>query len=196
MSKQLKTIITLCDADFLECQFFYSFQKEGKKETRRFTLTFRIGPLSDSVNVQNDILAAFFVDQVLNYILPFQPLSVSYDRLKFRVASDTGELRQSAKHELLMQRGRGLMPNEDPTHLYGKYSCRFSKRGETGSLTLRISEFVSAPRRDYFMNSLAQNVFTLNVDSQKIPFRFCGLTLNRTVDEIYDFYDEIIEKIT
>lgn len=95
-----------------------------------------------------------------------------------------------------MQRGRGLMPNEEPTHLYGKYSCRFSKRGETGSLTLRISEFVSAAKRDYFINSLAQNVFTLNGDSQKIPFRFCGLTLNRTVDEIYDLYDEIIEKIT
>ena len=140
MSKQLKTILTLFDANFIECQFFYSFLKEGQRETRSFTLTFRIGPLSDSVSVdvQNDVLAAFFVDQVLNYILPFQPPSLSYNRLKFRVGSDTGEVRQSAKHELLMQRGRGLMPNEDPTQLYGKYSCRFSKRGETGSLKSRL----------------------------------------------------------
>ena len=126
----------------------------------------------------------------------FQPPTVAYDRLIFRIAASTGEIRQSAKQELLLQRGRSFMPNEDPTQLYGKYSCRFSKRGETGSLTLRISEFVSAPKRDYFINSLAQNVFTLNVDSQKIPFRFCGITLNRTVDEIYDFYNFIIEKIT
>lgn len=63
--------MTLFSSDFVECQFFYSFLKEGQRETRSFTLTFRVGPLTDSVDVDNDVLATFFVEQVLNLLLPF-----------------------------------------------------------------------------------------------------------------------------
>ena len=63
---------------------------------------------------------------------------------------------------------------------------------------------IAYPKMDYFINSVLLEPLILTIektedesssDSVVVKLKLVGLTLNNVFDEMYDYFDEIIEKI-
>ena len=203
MSKIYKKLITLESSFFIETKFLSLFfnKETGEKTKSSFNLLFQIGEIisdeSDGIVVDSSELSAFFVQTVLDrIILNYHTPDTNYYRVQFRIASDSKQILNSFKFEIPIKRGTGARLNEDMNQIFGNYSCRFIKENQRNQLTLRIKNIIAPPQMDYFINSFLNTSFEYVISgNKKINFKFVGLTLNRAYPEIYDFFDEILEKI-
>lgn len=79
--------------------------------------------------------------------------------------------------------------------IFGNYSCRFIKENQRSQLTLRIKNMIGPPQIDYFINSFLNiSLEYITSENKTINFKFVGLTLNKVYPDIYNFFDEILEK--
>nr|AYC64013.1 hypothetical protein [Halimeda micronesica] len=210
MSKLKNQSINLKASFFVETRFL-SYVKQGSpgaKKKSSFSLVFQAletGFLSkikdNNLAIEQTILGDFFINQILEQrILQYHPPDTYYDRLEFRIASETKQIQQTIQYEFPILRGQGVL-NENK--ILGNYSCRFRSDSQKGLLNLRIKNMVSNPKRDYFINFLLLNSLKFSTenagfadDEKIIYFQLVGLTLNNTFENMYDDFDEIIEKIS
>ena len=214
MSKFKNQLIKLKASFFIVIRFFYYIKQgsPGAKKKSSFSLVFQaldtafLAQTKDNfLAVESTILGDFFINQILEqHILQYHPTNTYYDRLEFRIASETKQIQQTIQFEFPILRGQGVI-NENK--MLGNYSCRFISDSQKGFLNLRIKNMVSTPKRDYFINSLLLNSLKIsmansavafavdNDDDKIIYFQLVGLSLNNTFENMYDYFDEIIEKI-
>ena len=206
MSKRIQQNFVLSSGYLVEIRFFYSlFDLEGDYgkiiRNSSFSMVFRAGEIvNDSISISNTQLGDFFTQEILDkLVLPYHPVNIWYSRLKIRIASDTLNILSTGKYDFPYKKGLGTPLEMSPSQIYGTYRCRFSNEGSRGQLTLRINKFISPVKLDYFINSLLQTKLFLTDPSsgqEIIQWSFCGLTLNRVFTNIFDEFDEILEKIT
>lgn len=206
MSKFALQVLQVQEGQLMECQFINFFYRDGKKQIASFKLTFRVASITGVdaqtvVSVSNAQLGMCFIEKLLvPYILPLHSDDVFYNRINFRLIGEASNV-QTAKYEI--GRLAGLQKTLDPDAITGTYSCVFVKKDSRRQLSLRIRHVNSRIKRDYFINSVLQNSISTNISIEEgssevnatLQFRVCGLTANRVFDEMYDFFDEIIEAI-
>ena len=122
--------------------------------------------------------------------------------MQLRIASDTLQVLETLKYDYPTKRGKAD-PSETEA-LACNYSCSFKKDSRRGQLVLRIKNMIAYPKMDYFINSVLLEPLILTIektedesssDSVVVKLKLVGLTLNNVFDEMYDYFDEIIEKI-
>lgn len=208
MSKRKVINLQLEKNSLLEIKFGYFWKpQQGKRISASFSLVFKVDQISkiskdvsreelqDHI-VTSDALGSFFANKVLSqYILPMHPKEVIYSRLQFRIADLNSQAIDKFNYELVALRGTGLGPQDDQNVISGNYSCQFSNENERSALSLRIKNVVSRPKLDYFIDNLSQPMIFDNELGIEMIFVLAGLTLNKTYDSVYDFFDIILEKI-
>ena len=201
-----KIIFSSSDGCFVEVRFFLTIKKNNQKTKSSFSLVFEVieRPNDDEVIVESSKLGEFLIENILEKeIIKYHPPNTYYDSLQLRIASDTLQVLETLKYDYPTKRGTADL-SENETKILGNYSCSFKKDSRRGQLVLRIKNMIAYPKMDYFINSVLLEPLILTIektedesssDSVVVKLKLVGLTLNNVFDEMYDYFDEIIEKI-
>ena len=119
-----------------------------------------------------------------------------YNRLQIRVADENLKIITQFKYEIPFKNGRVASPVEDVNCIQGRYTCRFSNVNSRSQLILRIGNFIGPPSHSYWIDDILTQQLAFLINQKTIQIQFCGLTLNHIYENIYDEWDEIVEKIT
>ena len=196
MSKLLQKSFFLNSGSLLEGRFYYNYRKASKKARSSFSLTFRVLNVEDEITTSNLEFGELLVEKILDRsILNYHPPTTIYDRVLFRLADGDTQVIDRFKYEIPLKRGRSALPSDDQNLIEGLYSCRFSKENSRSQLTLRIQSFIGPPKPSYWIDAIAAQPLTLMLVEGRVQLEFCGLTLNCIADNLYQDFDEILEKI-
>ena len=210
MSKILKKKIVLSESNLVETRFFLTIKLKNPliknpKINSSFCLVFKVVN-GFGEEVESSKLGDFVVENILEkHILKYHPPNTYYDRLQLRIASETKQVLETVKYDYPTKigtadlsspspSGSGDPSGSEPKKIFGNYSCSFKKETRRGQLILRIKNMVAYPKMDYFINDLFQD--SLKLDPEGIELQLVGLTLNNVFEGMYDYFDEIIEKIS
>ena len=184
---------------YIESKFVFSYSEGTQTKLRSsFSLLFQIQKISSQspVILTNMQLGRCFVENLLEkYILNHQPQNTVYERILFQVASENQQVIARFKYNIPFKKGRVALPVEDVNLIQGMYTCQFTKEGSRSQLNLRIRNFVGPPKHDYWIDGILNQPFQMFIEQTTIELVLCGLTLNRVYPELYEFFDEIVEKI-
>lgn len=211
MSKIKIIILKLGKNMLVETQFRYFWKNQNRRVSASYSFVFKVDLLSkcskdsgreelDNCIVTSNDLGLFFVEKVLSqHILPIHTKDVTYSRVQFRIPDPHSQNIEKFNYEIVALRGTGVGPQDDPNVISGDYSCRFSNVDQQSALSLRIKNVVSRPKLDYFIDNLCQPMLyeenEVGGDKIEMVFVLAGLTLNKTYDSLYNFFDIILEKI-
>ena len=170
-----------------------------KKTQASFSLVFKVLKISpeEIVELTNLQLGKSLVQKILNNsILSYQPNTTVYNRLQIRVADENQKVIAEFKYDIPYKKGRIASTDEVGDFIKGRYTCRFSKEDSRSQWILRIRNFIGPPTQSYWIDDVLTQPLSLDVNPTTLQIQLCGLTLNRVYDNLYEEWDEIVEKIT
>lgn len=115
-----------------------------------------------------------------------------YDRLQIRVADEKQKVIAEFKYDIPYKNGRVASPVEDVNLIQGLYTCLFSNVNSQS----QFRNFIGPLSHSYWIDAILTQQLAFFINQKTIQIQLCGLTFNRVYDNLYDEWDEIVEKIT